>query len=394
MFRKLREIYHLVIAYLGAVIYRHPSREIFVLGVTGTKGKSSVIELINAGLEAAGEKTAICSSLRFKIGSHSLVNTTNNTMPGRFFIQSFLRRAVETHCRYALLEVTSQGIVQSRHRYIDFDAAAIINLHPEHIESHGSFEKYRAAKLQFFREVGSFSHKSPKYFFVNKDDLNSKYFTEVSNGGELTFSGKSKIKTPLQGEFNQYNVGLAEAVLKKLGVKEEIIKKALANFSGIPGRLEFIQKKPFAVVVDYAHTPDSLTAVYKTLRDKLPRGKGAQMLCVLGSCGGGRDRWKRPRFGEIASTYCDKIILTNEDPYDEDPAQILREIKAGIAAKKIKATEEILERGSAIKRTIGLAGPGDIIVITGKGSEPFIHVKNGKRLSWSDKMAVLNALTK
>lgn len=389
MKKQIKQLYHLLLAHLGAVIYRNPSRKLFVLGVTGTKGKSSVIELINAGLEAAGEKTAISSSLRFKVGPKALPNRTNNTMPGRFFLQKFLNEAMLSGCKYALIEVTSEGISQYRHHFIDFDAAAIINLHPEHIESHGSFERYREAKLTFFRDVKDSSQKKRKYFFINKDDPNAKYFIDAVSPEKVILFGKSKLKTNLPGEINKYNVGLSESFLKTQGIKSAIIKRALGEFPGIPGRLEFVLRKPISVIVDYAHTPVSLEAVYKTL--KKAKRSTYKMICVLGSCGGGRDRWKRPKFGEIASEYCDRIILTNEDPYDEDPAQILREIKSGIQADKIRATEEILERGGAIKRAVELAKKGDLVVITGKGSEPYIHLKGGHRIPWSDKEVVLGA---
>lgn len=379
-------------AYLGSLIYRRPARELFVLGVTGTKGKTTVLEIINKGLEASGEKTALCSSIRFKVGDISEPNLSNNTMPGRFFIQKFLRRAADEDCKYALIEVTSEGARQYRHRFIDFDAAVLINLHPEHIESHGSFEKYRDAKLDFFRDVARESGKSPKYFFVNSEDLNAKYFVDAAGNNEVILFSKSGIESKIPGEFHKYNLGAAESFLKAVDVNERVIKKSLAEFAGVPGRLEFVTQSPFKVVVDYAHTPDSLKAVYETLSAKKIKPGGAKLICVLGSCGGGRDKWKRPKLGEIAYQYCDRIILTNEDPYDEDPITILREIKSGISAKKLKLTEEVLDRGSAIKRAISLAGKGDVVVVTGKGSEAYIHAGKGERILWSDKRAAQEAI--
>src|SRR3989344_4054113 len=153
MLNNLRKIYHFSLAWIGSVIYKNPSWDIYVLGVTGTKGKSTVVEMINAIMEAAGKRTAIVSSVRFKIGSEIRENRTGMTMPGRFFIQKFLREAVDKDCQYAFIEVTSQGISQSRDRFINFDAGLITNLHPEHIESHGSFENYRRSKLSFFTHI-------------------------------------------------------------------------------------------------------------------------------------------------------------------------------------------------------------------------------------------------
>lgn len=151
---RFKGIYHFFFAWFGNIICGFPSRKIFVLGVTGTKGKSTVLELISSILEAAGYKTALLSSNRFKIGAESEKNLTSTTMPGRFFIQKFLKKAVKENCNYVLMEITSQGILQYRHRFIDFDAALWTNLQPEHIEAHGSFEAYRQAKVRFFPGCG------------------------------------------------------------------------------------------------------------------------------------------------------------------------------------------------------------------------------------------------
>ncbi len=390
MKNKLRPIYHILLSWLGSVIYGNPSKEIFVFGVTGTKGKTTLVELVNAGLEANGDKTAICSSIRFKIGDKSIPNKTNNTMPGKFFIQKFLRDAVNVGCKYALIEVTSEGIRQFRHSFIDFNAAMLLNLHPEHIESHGSFENYRNAKLQFFKDVKKFSSKNPKYFFVNRDDSNANYFVDVARPEKAITFTKSNIKTKLLGEFYKENIGAAETFLKTVGISQKVIEKALGNFEGVPGRLEFIQREPFAAVVDYAHTPDSLEAVYKTLTEI--KGKGGKLICVLGSCGGGRDKWKRPKFGEVASKYCSEIILTNEDPYDENPLAIIGEIKSGISKEKLNSVREIVNRVHAIKFAVSLARKGDVVVSTGKGSELYMHVANNERIPWSEKKIMEEAI--
>ncbi len=153
LFRMGQPVYHWLLAFAAALIYRFPSRKIFVLGITGTKGKTSVIEIISAILEEAGYKTALASSLRFKIGRESEKNEKKMTMPGRFFMQRFLRKAVRGKCQYAILELTSEGAAQSRHRFVNFNALIFTNLAPEHIESHGSFEKYRDAKLKLFKSL-------------------------------------------------------------------------------------------------------------------------------------------------------------------------------------------------------------------------------------------------
>src|SRR3989344_4556656 len=202
MINYLKNIYHYVLAWAGSIIYRNPSREIFVLGVTGTKGKSTTVELINAILESEGKKTALLSSIRFKIGDEVVKNTTSMTMPGRFFIQKFLRKAVKAGCQYAIIEVTSQGILQFRHRFIDWNAGLFLNLHPEHIEAHGSFEKYRQAKAAFFRDAAKFPSKKEKHFFINEGDQSHQHFSEAVNGSKgkiVYFSRESFIEKELNG---------------------------------------------------------------------------------------------------------------------------------------------------------------------------------------------------
>lgn len=390
----LRNSYHFLLSWLGNLIYRRPSRKIFVVGVTGTKGKSTVLELINAILETAGHKTALLSSVRIKIDKESKINQ-GNTMPGRLAIKRFLRKAVLAECSYALIEVTSEGVVQHRHRFIDWDAGVFVNLAPEHIEAHGSFEKYRDAKLSFFSYLAS-SAKPSTYFFINRDDPSAVYFEKIAHkarrGLIMFFSASEFMKSNiyerirnewLKNEFNLENAAAAAAFGRSRAISDEIIIRAMDNFHGVPGRLDFIQREPFAVVVDYAHTPDSLEKVFKTLHAAV----SPNLICVLGSAGGGRDKWKRPAMGLIASHYCREIILTNEDPYDENPVQILAEIKSGIANRQLPVYE-ILDRKEAIKRAISLAQPGDAVIITGKGSEPWLHLAKGKKIPWNERKTV------
>ncbi|OGY60141.1 MAG: hypothetical protein A3B23_02530 [Candidatus Colwellbacteria bacterium RIFCSPLOWO2_01_FULL_48_10] len=403
MRRELLSPYHFALSLLGAILYRHPSRKIAVIGVTGTKGKTTVVELINAGLEEAGKRTAMLSSIRRKVGDESGPNS-GNSMPGRFAIQKFLSDAVKAKCNYALIEVTSEGVVQHRHRNIEYDAGVFINLHPEHIESHGSFEKYRKAKMDFFGYIGKHSRKSQRYFFINQDDEHARFFAEAAKNGRKIMFGKSALKSNMAGEFNKWNLGAAEAVLKTLGVSVPVIENAFTKFAGVPGRMEYVLRKPFEVVVDYAHTPESLEQVYQSLKSQIPNPKpqtnqkseieNSNLICVLGSASGGRDKWKRPKLGEIASRYCREIILTDEDPYDENPSQILADIEFGIPNVKIPITNvhKILNRKEAIKKAISLAKSGDTVIITGKGSEKSIHVARGKKIPWSDKATVMEIL--
>ena len=410
----LKNIFHFLIAWASSIVYRFPSRKLFVLGVTGTKGKSTVLELISTILEAAGKKTALISSVRVKYGDESEKNSTSMTMPGRGYLQKFLRRVVGAGCDYALIEVTSQGVLQSRHRFIDFDAALVTNLHAEHIEAHGSFENYRAAKVKFFKDMGS-SWKARKYFFINDSISGKELFEKAANGyGKVAFfsredfihedlskrysldSDKAKklISGWLQNDFNLENVAAAVAFAKSQAISWDTIFKALENFRGVPGRMEYVIREPFAVVIDYAHTPDSLSAVYKTLSEA---GK-KRLVCVLGAAGGGRDKWKRPEMGKIAADYCAEIILTNEDPYDEPPLSILEEIEKGIWKERNNTNlkvnyEKILDRSAAIRKAIALAEKNDVVILTGKGSEPFLHLERGKQIPWSERKVVEQALT-
>ncbi len=376
-------LYHTALAFWGALRYGFPSKRLMVVGVTGTKGKSTTLELINAGLEKAGRKTILASSIRFKVGSESRPNTTGNTMPGRGFLQKLMADGLRSGCEYALLEVVSEGVVQSRHRFIDFDVAAFVNLHPEHIESHGGFENYRNAKLKFFKDTEKHSSKRDVKFFVNQDDDNADYFIRAVDRESVVLTTKTNKELKMRGEFNLQNAGIAEAILRHLGVGEEDIEKAFREFVGVPGRMEVVQENPFGVIVDYAHTPDSLEAVYASVKKMFP----GDIIGVLGSMGavgplGGRDRWKRPKMGEIAERYCREIILTDEDPVDEEPAQILEEIETGI--KDRGKVRKIIDRRQAIGEALNLAKKGDAVVISGKGSEPYIRVAKGKRIPWSD----------
>lgn len=402
-FKFFQPYYHWLMAFLSALFYRFPSRKIFVVGVTGTKGKTSTIEIISAILEEAGYKTALSSSLRFKIDKESQKNEYKMTMPGRFFMQKFLRKAVKEKCQYAILEMTSEGAVQFRHKFIKINVMIFTNLAPEHIESHGSFENYRDAKLKLFKALEK-SNVKRKIIIVNEDDPNASHFLNFNPpaGGEekikygihrlesyelqkdgINFRMDNlNIKTKLSGLFNLYNILAAVAFVKSQNIGVETIKSALEKFLGIEGRMEEINEgQNFKIIVDYAHTPDSLEKVYENFQT-------SKKICVLGACGGGRDKWKRPEMGKIASKHCEKIILTNEDPYDEDPIKIVEDVKKGMA----KNAEVIMDRREAIKKALHLAQTGDTIIITGKGSEPWLMGPKSTKIKWDDREVVREEL--
>jgi len=372
-------IYHYKLALLGAFLYGFPGEDknIKIIGVTGTSGKSTTVNFIIKILEDAGEKVASISSIIFKIGEKEWENKYKMTMPGRFVIQKFLRQAKKAECNYVVLEVTSEGIKQFRHKFINFDTVVFTNLSKEHLESHGGFKNYRNAKLKLFKE-------NRNTHVINIDDESAKYFLDTSANKKITFSAKDaraeQIKLNLIGKFNIMNALAAVCVAENYGVGFEASKKALEKIKAISGRMEIIAKEPFMVVVDYAHTPKQLESVYKSFDSK-------PLICVLGSCGGGRDKWKRPVLGEIALKYCKEIIVTDEDPYDEDPMAIIEEVAEGAGGKASK----ILDRKEAIKEAISTAKPEDVVIITGKGSEPWMCIKNGKKIPWDDRQIARDA---
>jgi len=378
--------YHFSLAFLGTLIFRFPSRKLKVIGVTGTNGKTTTIEMISKILEAAGNKVASLSSIKFKIGNREWTNTLKMTMPGRFKLQRFLRQAVNSGCKYVVLEVTSEGIKQYRHKFIDFDAAVFTNLSPEHIESHGSFENYRAAKGKLFQAAKNIH-------VINIDDENREYFLQFPAEKKYTYglnqgdinSKDLKLNLQLIGNFNIYNALAAICVGVSQGVNLEICKKVLEEVRGIPGRMEEVISEPFKVFVDYAFTPNALEKVYQALQSWTSDVQH-RMICVLGACGGGRDKWKRPVLGKIAAEYCDEIIITNEDPYDENPMDIINQVAEGVGQR----AKKILDRREAIKRALCVTklSTTSIVVITGKGCEPWICVAGGKKIPWDDREIV------
>ncbi|MCB9810717.1 MAG: UDP-N-acetylmuramoyl-L-alanyl-D-glutamate--2,6-diaminopimelate ligase [Candidatus Nomurabacteria bacterium] len=397
--------YHYSLAYLADRWYKHPSKEIFVIGVTGTKGKSSVTELMARILEANGHKVASLSTIQFKIGDDVERNLFKMTMPGRFFVQRFLRQAVEAGCSHAVIEITSEGARQFRHNFLELNALIFTNLSPEHIESHGSFEKYKQAKLSIAKRVED-SIKRPRYIVANIDDEHGQDFLNFDVEQKLPYSlgdlslyslhrdsvslvfGDTTIRVPMIGLFNVYNILAAITLAKSFGISYMTIDKALRNIPKIAGRVEKFTSpknatKNVTAIVDYAHTTDSLEKLYQAFPD-------TTRICVLGNTGGGRDTWKRPEMGAIADKYCDQIILTNEDPYDENPRSIVDQMAKGIENKD--KLEIIMDRREAIRVAIDKTPSGGYVIVSGKGTDPYIMGPNGTKTVWSDAEVVQEEL--
>lgn len=400
---KIYSAYHFILAFTAVLWYGFPSRKMTVIGITGTKGKTSTVELLHEILAENGEKVASSSSLRFRIGDAVMPNDLKMTMPGRFFLQRFLYRAQQAGCRYVVLEVTSQGIMQHRQRFIKFDTAVLTNVAPEHIEAHGGFENYVAAKRKLFRAVAP-----DGAIVLNRDDAQSASFVRVARArikiwyghsgidlpdrrvslggvridanGISFMAGEVPFQSPLQGAFNLSNILAAIATGMRYDTPMERMAAAIGRVLGIAGRMEYVQREPFAVIADYAHTPDSMRSVYETLaRDH------SRLICVFGATGGGRDTWKRPEFAKIAEGFCAAVILTDEDSYDEDPEKILDDVEAGFSEQFRPHVVRIVDRRAAMQEGISRARPGDAVIITGKGGEPWMMGPAGTKIPWDDR---------
>lgn len=435
----LLERYHKILALLAATWYRHPSRELTIIGVTGTNGKSTTVNLIGRILQHAGYSVGWTSTMNFKIGKREWLNDLKMTMPGRFLLQKMLRQMANEGCQYAVIETSSEGIAQSRHLGIDYDISVFTNLTPEHIESHGSFENYKAAKLKLFEHVEQRPKKViggkpiKRAIVVNADDTAAKDFVafdvddriavsirvdgkipaaeKLSNqcramtadmvevgpeGSHFSIYG-TEVNLKLLGEFNVSNALCAVAAVKLLGISVEQSAAALEMVIEMPGRVEFIDEgQSFKVLVDYAPEPVSLGKLYELL-SFIPHRK---LIHVLGSAGGGRDKARRSVLGQMAAEHADVVIVTNEDPYDEDPMEIVKAVAAGaegaIESGKVKVAKEhvyeILDRRDALRLAVSLADASDLVLATGKGSEQAICVARGKKFPWDEREELRKAL--
>jgi UDP-N-acetylmuramoyl-L-alanyl-D-glutamate--2,6-diaminopimelate ligase len=425
--QKTKNRYHKLQANFSNLASGYPSRKIKLIGVTGTKGKTTICNLIASVIDAAEGKSAMETTINTKIANTVTMHTEKSrwvTTPPPAVVNKFLKKAIRAGCKYAILEVTSQAIDQHRVWGLDFDILVYSNLSHDHLDYHGSKEAYLEAKLQIFKDNPSATA------IINIDDPESEKFIETKNKRQIFYSikksiengvvarkilesptgtiftavtsgGQTTIDLQIPGLFNVSNVLAAIAVGTACGIDIEKIKYGLEDVAGIPGRMERIKVSPkqdFEVIVDYAHNPDSLKNVYETIEAPI-RKHGSRLVTVLGATGR-RDKTKRPIMGALAGRYADLVYVTNEDPYDEDPMTIIEEVAAGVLKGKKgkwrlnKNYFKILDRHEAIASAIKEAKRGDVVMITGKGAEEVMAVGIDKFEPFSDRRVVKYELAK
>jgi len=421
--------YHHALAIVSAIIYRHPSREMIVIGVTGTNGKTTTSFYLARALEASGFSAGCTTTALMKIGDKEWINKTKMTMPGRFFLQRMLRQMVDAGCHYAVIETSSQGLAQGRHLGIDYDVAVFTNLTPEHIEAHGGFENYKRAKRLLFEHVTQTPEKTidgqtvKKMAIVSADSIHGPYYAEtprvkhvqwygieqhrglyaddieldavgsrfvLKDAHDPSFSLTMRLLQP--GEYNIMNALAALAVCRSLSIDLHEAAKRLEAIAVVPGRFERIDEgQSWTVIVDYAPEPESFRQLYRAMQ-AIPR---TRTIHVLGSCGGGRDVARRPVLGQLAAEKADVVIVTNEDPYDDHPREIMEQVAEGARMHGKIDGENLFvieDRQEAIERAMKIAKPGDLVVMTGKGCEPWICIQNGEKIPWDEAQVAREAI--
>lgn len=414
--------YHYIVALLAAWQYGQPSRKMVVIGVTGTKGKTSTINFIWSVLTASGLKTGIISTANIRIGEKEFLNKYHMTMPGRFTIQKLLAEMVQAGCQYCIVETTSEGIKQFRHVGIAYDICVFTNLTPEHLQAHeGSFEKYKQTKGKMFQALAGHrkninGKKIDSVIIANQDGEHAGYFLSFKADKKITFGvnteadfraegiettqdgiqfevAGTRYRLRIAGTFNVANALPAIIVGQLAGLNSETIARGLENLENIPGRMERIDAgQNFTVIVDYAHEKESITNVLNTANAMKPAG--AKTIILLGAEGGGRDKAKRPIMGELSAKLADFVVVSNVDPYDDDPTPIVEDIaRASEQFGKVRGQNlfVIEDRRQGIRQALKLARAGDIVLITGKGAEQSIVIA-GVRSAWDDRTVVREEL--
>jgi UDP-N-acetylmuramoyl-L-alanyl-D-glutamate--2,6-diaminopimelate ligase len=384
---------------IASNFYGNPSSQMKLVGITGTNGKTTTVSLLYRLFMAMGFKTGMLSTIENRI-SDVLLSSTHTT-PDAISINKLLLEMLEAGCEYVFMEVSSHAIHQNRISGLDFDVAIFSNITHDHLDYHNTFREYISAKKKFFDELSV-----DAFALVNVDDKNGNVMLQNTKAIKKTYALKSMadFKTKvlenhfdgmlmdidglhfyslLSGEFNAYNLLAVYSTAILLGFEKEEVLAALSGLKGAEGRFEVIRssEKGLTAIVDYAHTPDALYNVLKTINSL--RTGNEKLITVVGT-GGDRDKTKRPEMAKIATVNSDMIILTSDNPRTENPDAILEDMKAGIDIMKKSKTLVISNRLEAIKTSVNLASSGDIILVAGKGHEKYQEI-NGVKFPFDDK---------
>jgi UDP-N-acetylmuramoyl-L-alanyl-D-glutamate--2,6-diaminopimelate ligase len=410
------------LADLSCAFYGYPAQHLCTIGVTGTDGKTTTSNLISLLLEASGWRTGLMTTANFRIGEQEWENTTRQSTLETLEIQQFLRHLLDEQVTYAVIESTSHGLELQRVRGCAFDVGVVTNITHEHLDFHKTLEAYRRAKARLFEMLDPKRDKglgNCPVAILNRDDSSYDFLKPYCRVPILDYglnpsaavravdlqlqSASSRfrvllpdaeyaIETQLVGHFNVSNALAAIATAYSQGVPIETIAHALAEVKGVSGRMEHIDAgQPYTVIVDYAHTPDSLTKVLATLRPVTP----GRLIVVFGSAGE-RDRQKRPAMGQIAAQMADFFVITDEDPREEDREQILREIASGAEVEGKREGKDFLciaDRTEAIRIAMAYAKTGDTVLLAGKGHEQCI-IMGREKLPWDDRRVAREQILK
>ena len=393
------------LAFLAANYYENPSENIRLVGITGTNGKTTIASLLYQLFKKAGYKVGLLSTVKILVDEQEFKAT--HTTPDSLTINKYLDLMVQDGCEFCFMEVSSHGVHQKRTEALRFEGGVFTNLSHDHLDYHNTFAEYRDVKKSFFDNL-------PKSAFAitNIDDKNGLVMLQNTKAKKLTYALKSyadykaqilenqlsglllkindnEVWVKLIGSFNAYNLLAIYGVAVELGIEKVEALRLLSELESVSGRFQFIvSESNITAIVDYAHTPDALENVLKTIEDI--RTKNEQLITVVG-CGGDRDKTKRPIMANIASSMSDKAIFTSDNPRTENPETIIEEMEKGVEPQNFKKTVSILDRKQAIKTACQLANPNDIILIAGKGHETYQEI-NGVRHDFDDLQIVTELL--
>lgn len=368
MWQKIKNFYHFIQGLLASLAFNSPSKHITVIGVTGTDGKTTTVHMLYHVLRSSGQKVSMISTVGVAIGSRAYDTGFHVTTPTSWQIQKYMRRAVDAGHKHFILEATSHGLHQYRLAKINFEVGILTNITHDHLDYHGTWEKYALAKTRLFKNV--------KISILNLDDNKSYEFLKDKCAGKIVTYALDKnadvnlknfpIKLQIPGDYNLQNALAASACAQELGISKQKIKKALAEFAPVRGRMDQVSLgQSFKVYVDFAHTPNALDQALKTLKSQ----SADKLIAVFGAAGQ-RDKSKREAMGQVADALADIIILTAEDPRGESVKEIASEISKGIKGKVAGKSLFIVEdRQQAIDLATRLASKNDVVGIFGKGHE-------------------------